>query len=180
MIVKDLIIKLLDCNPNADVKCVTYKNANKDSSELALGIKTIEDYDYDYRNYVDLILDSLDNIKLSENTIFEELVEKVIDWAKDKDLLHRKNAENQFMKFIEEVFEFKSEFDLVERTDHDKLREIYIQRMILEMGDIIVTLIILCKQIDIDPIICLEKAYKKIAKRTGKTINGTFVKSEDL
>lgn len=48
MIVKDLIIKLLDCNPNADVKCVTYKNANKDSSELALGIKTIEDYDYDY------------------------------------------------------------------------------------------------------------------------------------
>ena len=109
-----------------------------------------------------------------------ELKNLVEDWAKDKDLLHSKNAEKQFMKFIEEVFEFKSEFDLVERTDHDKLREIYIQRMILEMGDIIVALIILCKQIDIDPIICLEKAYKKIAKRSGKTINGTFVKSEDL
>ncbi|MDU5377352.1 MazG-like family protein [Peptoniphilus lacydonensis] len=112
--------------------------------------------------------------------MFEKLSKKIIKWAKDKDLLHRKNAEKQFMKFIEEVFEFKSEFDLVERTDHDKLREIYIQRMILEMGDIIVTLIILCKQIDIDPIICLEKAYKKIEARTGKTINGTFVKSEDL
>lgn len=92
------------------------------------------------------------------------------DWAKDKDLLHRENAEKQFMKFIEEVFEFKSEFDLVERTDHDKLREIYIQRMILEMGDIIVALIILCKQIDIDPIICLEKAYKKIAKEVERLL----------
>ena len=109
-----------------------------------------------------------------------ELKNLVEDWAKDKDLLHRKNAPKQFLKMIEEVFEFKSEMDLVERTEHDKLREIYIQRMILEMGDIIVTLIILCKQIDIDPIICLEEAYKKIAKRSGKTINGTFIKEEDL
>lgn len=112
--------------------------------------------------------------------MFEKLAAKVINWGKDRDLIHRKNAPKQFMKFIEEVFEFKAEMDLVERTEHDKLREIYIQRMILEMGDIIVTLIILCKQIDIDPIICLEEAYKKIAKRSGKTINGTFIKEEDL
>ena len=109
-----------------------------------------------------------------------ELKNQVEDWAKDKDLLHRKNAEKQFMKFIEEVFEFKSEFDLVERTEHEKLREIYTDRMKLEMGDIIVTLIILCKQLDIDLFDCLNKAYKKISTRTGKTINGTFIKSEDL
>ena len=109
--------------------------------------------------------------------LLKNLVE---DWAKDKDLLHRKNAPKQFLKMIEEVFEFKSEMDLVERTEHDKLREIYIDRMKNEMGDIIVTIIILCKQLDIDPLICLEKAYKKIAKRTGKTINGQFIKSEDL
>ena len=109
-----------------------------------------------------------------------ELKNLVEDWAKDKNLLHRKNAEKQFMKFIEEVFEFKFEMDLVERTEHDKLREIYIDRMKNEMGDIIVTIIILCKQLDIDPLIFLEKAYKKIAKRTGKTINGQFIKSEDL
>lgn len=112
--------------------------------------------------------------------MFEKLAAKVINWGKDRDLIHRKNAPKQFLKFIEEVFEFKFEMDQVERVEHEKLREIYIQRMILEMGDIIVTLIILCKQIDIDPIICLEKSYKKIAKRSGKTINGTFVKEEDL
>ena len=109
-----------------------------------------------------------------------ELKNLVEDWAKDKDLPHRKNAPKQFLKMIEEVFEFKSEMDLVERTEHDKLREIYIDRMKNEMGDIVVTIIILCKQLDIDPLICLEKAYNKIAKRSGKTINGTFIKEEDL
>lgn len=108
------------------------------------------------------------------------LIKLVEEWAKDKDLLHKKNADKQFLKFIEEVFEFKSEMDLVERTEHDKLREIYTDRMKLEMGDIVVTLIILCKQLGIDVVECLEKAYKKIEARTGKTINGTFVKSEDL
>lgn len=109
--------------------------------------------------------------------LLKNLVE---EWGQDKDLIHRKNAPKQFLKMIEEVFEFKSEMDLVERTEHDKLREIYIERMRNEMGDIIVTIIILCKQLDIDPLVCLEKAYKKIAKRTGKTINGQFVKAEDL
>ena len=43
---------------------------------------------------------------------FEELQEMVLDWADDKDLLHPKNSEKQFMKFIEEVFEFKTEMDI--------------------------------------------------------------------
>lgn len=112
-----------------------------------------------------------------EPYLLKDLVE---EWAKDKDLLHKKNADKQFLKFIEEVFEFKAEMDQVERIEHDKLREIYTDRMKVEMGDIIVTLIILCKQLDIDLFDCLNKAYKKISIRTGKTINGTFVKSEDL
>lgn len=109
--------------------------------------------------------------------LLKNLVE---DWANDKDLLHRKNAPKQFLKFIEEVFEFKSEMDQVERVEHEKLKEIYTENMKIEMGDIFVTLIILCEQLGINVIECLEKAYKKIEARTGKTINGTFVKSEDL
>ena len=50
----------------------------------------------------------------------------------------------------------------------------------LEFGDVLVTLIILAKQLDLNLTQCLEKAYKKIQYRKGKTINGTFVKSEDL
>lgn len=112
--------------------------------------------------------------------MFEKLSKKVINWGKDRDLIHRKNAPKQFLKFIEEVLEFKAEMDQVERVEHEKLKEIYTDRMKLEMGDIFVTLIILCEQLGINVIESLEKAYKKIEARTGKTINGTFIKSEDL
>ncbi len=122
---------------------------------------------------------------------FEDLKDKVLEWADDKDLLHSENADKQFMKFIEEVFEFKTELDvwkLYKKFKHD--RRIFqdfsiseVERWLnlkLEMGDIFVTLIILCKQLGLDPLMCLDMAYKKISKRTGKTINGQFIKSEDL
>lgn len=118
---------------------------------------------------------------------FEELQEKVLEWAGSHDLLHEENASKQFMKFIEEVFEFKTEFDyngnefivcLIDKRM--KFEPDTFHEMKLEMGDIIVTLIILCEQLDIDPTECLEMAYKKIKDRQGKTINGVFYKAEDL
>lgn len=118
---------------------------------------------------------------------FEELKTKVEQWAKEKDLLHEENANKQFMKFIEEVFEFKSEFDYLERMDEDP-SEIYSdyeqietqENMQLELGDVMVTLIVLSKQLDIDIVECLNMAYDKISKRKGKTVNGLFIKEEDL
>ena len=50
----------------------------------------------------------------------------------------------------------------------------------LEFGDVIVTLIILSNQLNIDFVECLERAYDKISKRKGKTIDGAFIKEEDL
>ncbi len=112
---------------------------------------------------------------------FEQLQEKVLRWADDKDLLHSENADKQFMKFIEEVFEFKTEMDFDMKFFNPQFKIWLTDDDIkTEMGDIFVTLIILCKQIGIDPIECLEMAYKKISKRKGKTIRGTFVKEEDL
>lgn len=122
---------------------------------------------------------------------FEELKELVLEWADDKDLLHKENADVQFGKFIEEVFEFKTEMDIwnlykefkhTENIEQDfSIEEVKRWKNLkLEMGDIFVTLIILCEDLGIDPVICLEMAYEKISKRHGRTISGTFVKSEDL
>lgn len=123
------------------------------------------------------------------NKSFEELKYLVLKWADDKDLLHSENAGKQFMKFIEEVFEFKYEMQS-SKNYHDICERLKIkgtfgknrikENMQLEMGDIFVTLIILCEDLGIDPVACLEMAYEKIKDRRGKTINGTFVKSEDL
>ena len=108
---------------------------------------------------------------------FRMLQADVLSWAKDKNLLHAENAPKQFMKFIEEVFEFKTEFDDKQRFAPDCVN---INNLKLEMGDIFVTLIILCEQIGIDPVECLSMAYEKISKRRGKTLNGNFYKQEDL
>lgn len=110
---------------------------------------------------------------------FKELQEKVLEWADSHDLLHEENANKQFAKFIEEAFEFKTEMeDVLSYTD--PYVDEAVERMKLEMGDVFVTLIILCKQLEIEPMECLEFAYKKIKYRHGKTIDGTFVKEEDL
>ena len=122
---------------------------------------------------------------------FEELKTKVEEWAEDKDLLHSENADKQFMKFVEEVFEFKTEMDILVRyrnyyrenpqkkipkAEHERITK----KAELELGDIIVTLIVLCNQLNIDIVECLEMAYEKISKRHGKTVNGLFIKEEDL
>ncbi len=178
MKVKELIIELLDCNPNAEVQCVTYENANEDADEFALDIKTLEDYEDD--GYIDIVLEDL-GLRFNNNLNFENLRKKVIAWGEGKNLIHQEIAEKQFLKFIEEVFEFKTESDLKNYMwDAGIAYADVTEPMALEMGDIFVTLIILCEQIGLNPIKCLDMAYEKIKDRKGKTINGVFIKEEDL
>lgn len=185
MKVKDLIMKLIYCDPEAEVEGRTYKSDSRHAEVYNLRIKDVENYPKN----VDLIIDSLDHIKFSENTIFEELRERVLDWAKNKDLLHEENAEKQFLKFMEEVFEFRDEWLLCvheynkcsygEADNDPEVIELR-HNMKLEMGDIFVTLLILCDQLNLDPVDCLGRAYEKIKDRKGKTINGVFIKEGDL
>lgn len=96
---------------------------------------------------------------------FKELSESVINWANDKNLLQAENHKSQFLKFIEESGELaqgilKNNNELIEDS----------------FGDVLVTLIILAKQLDYDLVECLETAYNEIKDRKGKTIDGTFIK----
>ena len=120
---------------------------------------------------------------------FEDLQKQVLEWGDEKGITHSENIDKQFMKFIEEVFEFKTELDYVNiffainevNEDYtEEFKNFCRNSLQLEFGDVFVTLIILAKQLDLNLTQCLEKAYKKIQYRKGKTINGTFVKEEDL
>lgn len=114
---------------------------------------------------------------------FEDLQKQVLEWGDEKGITHSENIDKQFMKFIEEVFEFKTELDYVNalsEDDTEEFKNFCRNSLQLEFGDVLVTLIIVAKQLDLNLTQCLEKAYKKIQNRKGKTINGTFVKSEDL
>lgn len=109
----------------------------------------------------------------------KDLIEKVEAWGEEKGIMDPSNAPKQFMKFMEEVFEFKTMLDLELNYagDGDYLR---FDSAKMEFGDVLVTLIILAKQLGLGWDECLSMAYEKIKVRKGKVINGTFIKEEDL
>ena len=82
-------------------------------------------------------------------TKIKDLVSKVQAWGDDKKITSPENVDKQYMKFIEEVLEFKTELDKGEVTDDLKL----------EMGDILVTLIIMAKQKGYDFVKMYEEGF---------------------
>ncbi len=105
-----------------------------------------------------------------------ELEQKVIDWARERNLT---DYNKQFLKLVAEVGELSDEFckapkDLL-NIDEDSSFEAY-DNIISELGDVFVCAVILADQLGYDPEDVLQNAYNKIKNRKGKTINNTFVK----
>ena len=97
-----------------------------------------------------------------------ELITKVEQWAKEKGL-DQAESSKQMLKTVEEVGEVAS---ALARKDESALRD--------GIGDVVVTLIILAMQNDMDLYECLNQAYNEIKGRTGKMVDGVFLKSSDL
>lgn len=98
----------------------------------------------------------------------DELITKVEQWAKDKGL-DQADSSKQMLKTIEEIGEVAAS---LARKDEHGLRD--------GIGDVVVTLIILAMQNDMDLYECLNQAYNEIKGRTGKMVDGIFVKLSDL
>jgi NTP pyrophosphatase (non-canonical NTP hydrolase) len=101
---------------------------------------------------------------------FDELIDNITQWADDKGILVSDNAPKQSMKIMEELGETMGAILKGKKTDE----------VIDGIGDIFVTVIILSKQLGLDPTECLESAWNEIKDRKGKTVNGTFIKEEEL
>lgn len=100
---------------------------------------------------------------------FDELQKAIIQWAKDRNIISSKNIAKQFMKVSEELGELA---EGINKDNQGQIKD--------SLGDILVTLIILSKDLDVNLLDCLRGAYDVIKDRTGKTVNGVFVKEEDL
>ncbi|MDV4935949.1 DUF1642 domain-containing protein [Enterococcus faecium] len=98
----------------------------------------------------------------------DELITKVEQWAKDKGL-NQADPKAQFLKVAEEFGEIAS---AMARSNDELFKD--------SVGDVIVTLIILSMQKGTNIQECLEMAYNEIKGRTGKMVDGVFVKSSDL
>jgi NTP pyrophosphatase (non-canonical NTP hydrolase) len=98
---------------------------------------------------------------------FEKLQTDVLIWAKQRDLLRPENANSQFLKVAEELGEFAG---AIAKNKRAEMKD--------GLGDTLVTLIILANQLDLDLVGCLDIAYNEIKNRTGRTVDGTFIKDE--
>ena len=89
-------------------------------------------------------------------------------WAKDRGLYDKGNSHTQYVKLQEEAGELAKAL-----LKNDK------PEIIDAIGDIVVVLTNLAHLEGYDIEYCIDDAYKVIAARTGKMINGTFVKDAD-
>jgi NTP pyrophosphatase (non-canonical NTP hydrolase) len=98
---------------------------------------------------------------------YQELEKLVIEWANEKGILEKATTIAQAAKTMEECTELMV---AIARHDDDEIVD--------ALGDILVTIIIQAEMQGLKLEECLESAYNVISKRTGKMINGTFVKDK--
>jgi NTP pyrophosphatase (non-canonical NTP hydrolase) len=96
---------------------------------------------------------------------YNELEALVIAWATQKGILENGTPRAQAMKTWEETDE------LITAIENDNREEV-----IDALGDILVTIIIQAEMQGLKLVDCLESAYNIISQRTGKIIDGQFVK----
>lgn len=97
-----------------------------------------------------------------------ELECAVEEWAHEKGIMSKASPMAQALKTMEECTELCA---AINNEDRDEIVD--------AMGDIMVTLIIQAKMQNVSLERCLEGAYNVISKRTGKMINGQFVKNDN-
>jgi NTP pyrophosphatase (non-canonical NTP hydrolase) len=88
-------------------------------------------------------------------------------WAIDRGL-DKADANRQMLKLVEEVGELAA---AMARNNRDNEVD--------AIGDIYVVLTILSMQLGYDVETCIQKAYDVIKLRTGRMVNGVFIKNNE-
>ena len=86
-------------------------------------------------------------------------------WADERGLYEKGDPKTQYLKLMEEAGELGR-----------ALLKDNVEEQIDAIGDMVVVLTNLSELIDVPIEECIESAYEVISQRTGKMINGTFVK----
>ena len=107
---------------------------------------------------------------------YPELKEKIVQWGKDRNIFEFSTPIKQLHKTQEELDETMQALVQFADAKSDKDKQDALEEVIDGIGDMGVTLLMLCHKMDIDFIECLESAYDVIKDRKGKMIDGLFVK----
>ena len=97
-----------------------------------------------------------------------ERFDLIRSWAAERGIYDEGNTHTQYVKLMEEAGELAEA--LLKKDDHEIWDAI---------GDMVVVLTNLAHQTGMDIEQCIDNAYHEISQRTGKMVNGTFVKDAD-
>ena len=110
---------------------------------------------------------SEDQLDEKPNITDSDMFSKIRDWAEQRGLYSKGNSHTQYVKLQEEAGELAKA--LLKNNKPEVIDAI---------GDMVVVLTNLAHLQGVTIEDCIDSAYKVISKRTGKMINGTFVKDE--
>lgn len=109
----------------------------------------------------------------------EQLVLRTEAWGHGKGIIHYNSGQAliQLTKTREELDELVEAINLMAKGPTEEGARLHDIK--LELGDILVTLVMASSCLQMDLTESLELAYNKINKRTGKVVEGVFVKDEN-
>ena len=111
---------------------------------------------------------SANEIYTKDNTS-KNIFDNIRSWAMVRGIYEKGNSKTQYVKLMEEAGELARAL-----LKNDK------PEVIDSIGDMVVVLTNLAKLEKLNIEDCIDNAYATISKRTGKMVNGTFVKTESL
>lgn len=99
---------------------------------------------------------------------YNNLIDDVIDWGKQRNLTQNKTKEQQMAQYAKTVEEIGELGTAIAKGDTEGIKD--------GIGDAIVTLILQAELQNMSLHECLRHSYDEIKSRTGKTVDGVFVK----
>ena len=91
------------------------------------------------------------------------LIENVIQWHRDRNLIEGSDDKSQVLKLLQELGELSDSVCKDEDIQDD-------------IGDMLVVMINICERNNVTLDDCLTTAYRDIEHRTGRMVDGVFVK----
>lgn len=99
--------------------------------------------------------------------MLQYLIDRIEQWAHDRNLIKGATSQAQMLKLTEEVGEIAA---AVARSNRDALKD--------GIGDAVVVLTILAAQNGLSLGECVAAAYNEIKDRKGRMVDGVFVREE--
>lgn len=101
---------------------------------------------------------------------YSEVELEVLRWGEARGIVKNGKAISQAIKTLEETTEL---LDAINRKNLGDAKD--------AIGDVVVTLLMVCAILDVNLVDCLQGAYEEIKNRKGYlTSEGTFIKQEQL